>query len=98
MWPGGPDVEEVAQVFQGLRAVGDDLVYHGKQLPEDIARFLNRTWPLQRTEEQMQLAFEGMQKFLRSQENRRNLVSVVNAEFQRRSVLHNVLLLSLIHI
>lgn len=92
MWPGGPDVEEIAQVFQGLRAVGDDFIYHAKELPEDVVRFLNRTWPVQRTEEQMQLAFEGMQKFVRSQENRKNLVSVVNAEFQRRNVLHNLLL------
>jgi len=100
MWPGGPDVTEVSEVFQGLRAVGDDLIHHttddllaaSRQVPDNVLHFLNRNWPGHRTEEQMQLAFEGMQKFVRNEETRKNIVSVVNAEFQRRNVLHNVLL------
>ena len=104
MWPGGPLVDEIPEVFQGLRAVGDEFLQAAsrfgpreiekavKNIPDDVLHFLNRTWPLHRTEEQMQLAFEGMQKFMRNEENRKNVVSVINAEFQRRNVLHNLLL------
>jgi hypothetical protein len=91
-WPGGPEWSSLPIEIDRLRAAGDRILYHAEHVGDDAKRFLNTILPGHRDEEQLQLLFESTNKMLRSRENRANLRSVINAEIQRRNLVHRVLL------